>query len=199
MLVIRSSQMSVLNRVQFERWLRGQLTQNFSGRARALGPEGLRAWVSLGVDRAVALGFTEEREMGLYVTLMFLLGRDFEGDPRFAEVAARTIVGCQDQDVRAGPAQARDSVALAGAEVQVTAQVNPLATRHDCLKTNDPVRRNRRPLAGRSVAHQQCDGHRGFGLQPIRTRLQPEVVRCCDACVARDDHEGEEHKSQRMR
>ncbi len=96
-MTIRSSQMLALGRPHFAHWLLGELREKFPVHAQQLGEAGLHAWVMLGLDRATRHGFSEERDTGLYVTLMFLLARDFEQDPRFSHIAAALAPGAQAQ------------------------------------------------------------------------------------------------------
>jgi hypothetical protein len=85
MLTIRKEQMRVLGSValrSFEMALVRHFFEFFQDECRLLGTHQVRRVVQLGMSRAMPLGYKTNREIGLYINLMFMLGSDFENDPQ---------------------------------------------------------------------------------------------------------------------
>lgn len=82
---IRNEQMDVLNahmRPTLVDPLVGHMREHFPEHCETLGDARLRQTVELGLERASQYGLLAEREVFLYVSLMFVLGRDFDTDPQ---------------------------------------------------------------------------------------------------------------------
>ena len=91
MLTIRDAQRQVFRReaaARFERRLADHFQRFFPRQCDFLGREQVLAAMHACRGRSEARGFRAQREIGLYVSLMFLLGADFESDPQLPWVAA---------------------------------------------------------------------------------------------------------------
>ena len=85
MLVIRDSQMTALEQVtvrNFENRLIEHLEEFFPKQCEILGKEQTLKVVRLGIERAEQYGLITERDLHLYVGLMFMLGSYFDQDPQ---------------------------------------------------------------------------------------------------------------------
>ena len=80
MLVIREEQMRAMARAALPQWVTKHLKQFFPQQCAALGDNGMRERVSLGIDRAVSYGFESEVQISQYLDLMFAFGPDFDTD-----------------------------------------------------------------------------------------------------------------------
>ena len=83
MLVIRREQMDVLEklpRTLFEDQAMQHLNRYYPRECRELGREQVRVVVQLGIQRAEEHGFRTQRQVGFYISLMLLLGSDFDRD-----------------------------------------------------------------------------------------------------------------------
>jgi hypothetical protein len=81
MMKVRKAQMEALESVAVEAFVDEMvvhLRECFPEPCRDLGPVGLRELLRVGVERAEAHGFTNEREVSLYLGLMLVFGRDFD-------------------------------------------------------------------------------------------------------------------------
>ena len=90
MLVIRKEQMDVLEklpRTLFEDQIIQHLNRNYPRECRELGKDQVRVVVQLGIRRAAEHGFRTQRQVGFYISLMLLLGSDFDRDPQLPWVA----------------------------------------------------------------------------------------------------------------
>ena len=91
MLVIRQSQMEVFARASTDGYVetlsehfRQCLPEHFA----ALGADGTREAIHYGIGRARTHGLTTDRNVTIYVRLMFLFGRDYDTDTRLPWVGA---------------------------------------------------------------------------------------------------------------
>lgn len=85
MLTIRDQQLLVLEnlpRDEFETQLMRHLSRFYPRECRLAGSEQMRRFVAAGVGRAARYGFRSRREATLYVTLMVMLGSEFDEDPQ---------------------------------------------------------------------------------------------------------------------
>jgi hypothetical protein len=86
MLKIRPEQMQAFQEAashQFEEDIIGYLLEYWSRKCEQLGPVRLRESIRHGLRRAQAYGLTSQQDILRYINLMFLLGHDFDRDPRF--------------------------------------------------------------------------------------------------------------------
>jgi hypothetical protein len=81
MLRIRAAQVDVLTEATFERSVAEHLRRFFPDRCAALGDSGLLGFVREGLAKARRIGFSQPAHAGQFVTLMLVLGRDFDVDP----------------------------------------------------------------------------------------------------------------------
>lgn len=85
MLTIRTEQMDALAaamRPSLIERLVNDVREHFARHCEILGDEQLRKTVALGVDSAAGYGLASEREVFLYLCLMFMLGSFFDTDPQ---------------------------------------------------------------------------------------------------------------------
>lgn len=85
MLVIRKAQMAVLEQAvlrTFENRMLEHLKEFFPKHCEILGEEQVRKVIRLGLERAEQYGLVSERDIHLYVGLMFMLGSYFDHDPQ---------------------------------------------------------------------------------------------------------------------
>jgi hypothetical protein len=85
LLVIRNEQLSILGRVPrnaFEAELARHFTRHYPAECRRAGSDQVIKMVRLGIQRAFVHGYTTQREIGLYVNLMVILGSAFDCDPQ---------------------------------------------------------------------------------------------------------------------
>jgi predicted transcriptional regulator len=85
MLVIRETQMAAFEQAalrNFENRLLGHLEEFFPKHREVLGEEQMRKVIRLGIERAESYGLVSERDLHLYVGLMFMLGSYFDQDPQ---------------------------------------------------------------------------------------------------------------------
>ena len=90
-LVIRNEQIRVFRReaeARFDRRLGAHFRQFFPRQCGFLGEGPLLAGLQAGRRQAEAKGFRAQREIALYISLMFLLGAGFESDPQIPWAAA---------------------------------------------------------------------------------------------------------------
>jgi hypothetical protein len=83
MLIIREQQMKAFERAaeaRFAETLAGHITETFPAACGALGPAQVRKFVETGIARAAHHGFHMERDIYLYLCLMFMLGSWFDED-----------------------------------------------------------------------------------------------------------------------
>lgn len=84
MLVIRNDQMRLLGRAPreaFEASLVEHFTRYYPNECNRAGREQVQQFVRLGIDRAFLHGLSAQREVGLYINLMMMLGSGFDRDP----------------------------------------------------------------------------------------------------------------------
>lgn len=84
MLIIRKQQMDafadeMLNR--FNAQILHHVRSFFPEQCNILGEEGIKEAIRYGIDRAASYGIEIERDVCLYIDLMFAFGRDFDKDP----------------------------------------------------------------------------------------------------------------------
>ena len=87
MLVIRAEQLRVLGelvRSQFVARLAVYVRQQRPDACARLSDGDLEALVTQGVERAASYGFTAESDASRFVLTLFILGMDFQSDPRHA-------------------------------------------------------------------------------------------------------------------
>lgn len=94
MLTIRKEQVAVLSAAEVEKFIdrvATHVTKFFPDQVKALGEEKTREAIRYGISQAAVYGIKAEREVCLYIDLMFALGRDFDKDPAvsFASVILR--------------------------------------------------------------------------------------------------------------
>lgn len=85
MLVMREAQMTTFEQVaihNFENRLLEHLKEFFPRHCEILGDEQVRKVIRLGIERAGQYDLTSERNVDLYVNLMFMLGSYFDQDPQ---------------------------------------------------------------------------------------------------------------------
>lgn len=85
MLVIRETQVTVLEQAvlrTFESRLLEHLKEFFPKHCEILGEEQVRKVIRLGIERAKQYGLVSERDIHLYLGLMFMLGSYFDQDPQ---------------------------------------------------------------------------------------------------------------------
>ncbi|MCP5419727.1 MAG: hypothetical protein H6970_10715 [Gammaproteobacteria bacterium] len=85
MLVIREAQMAAFEQGvmrNFELRVLEHVKQFFPKQCAILGDEQARQVIRLGIDRARTYGLVSERDIHLYVGLMFMLGSHFDRDPQ---------------------------------------------------------------------------------------------------------------------
>jgi len=83
MLKIRKEQLDELTRVSLKRFENDtveHIQEFFPKYYEVLGEPTVREVIEYGIDRAESYGFTSERNVSLYINLLFLLGSDFETD-----------------------------------------------------------------------------------------------------------------------
>jgi hypothetical protein len=86
MLLIRQEQMRILTAPLFEQFVRqgiDHIHKHFADQFASLGEASVRAAVLHAVERAESHGFSRDADVLVYLTLMFVFGRDFDRDPRF--------------------------------------------------------------------------------------------------------------------
>ena len=91
MLVIRTEQMRALSEVRelaVSDELAGLLRKHWPVECAALGPTALLQRVRLGIECARRYGLREQQDLARYLNLMFLLGDNFDTDPRYPWAAA---------------------------------------------------------------------------------------------------------------
>jgi len=84
MLIIRKEQEEEFAKIalkQFEESMVVHLNQFFPEECEALGQEGTAEAIRHGLERAGRYGFVTERDLCLYMDVMFAFGRDFDEDP----------------------------------------------------------------------------------------------------------------------
>ena len=96
----------------------------------------------------------------------------------------RTVVGLQDENMSPSIFELDDAVIRGAADAQIRRYVDRLAVGPDDFESRDPPSRNRRSLTKRSVADLQREGDRSVRTRPIRSRLQPEIMRSHEGCDA---------------
>ena len=85
MLRIRQKQMRALCTYglrKYEERILEHLQDHFPGQCEALSQDRIREAIRFGVNKARSYGFESEGEIGWYIDLMFIFGREFDGDPR---------------------------------------------------------------------------------------------------------------------
>jgi hypothetical protein len=85
LLVIRDEQMGILGRVPriaFEAELANHFTRHYPAECGRAGREQVLKMVRLGIQRAFAHGYGSQREVGVYINLMVILGQAFDRDPQ---------------------------------------------------------------------------------------------------------------------
>ncbi len=99
MLTIRKEQMAVFE-AHLERRFRASLHQHvrkdLEAEAKPLSDVELDRLVTLAIERGRTYGVTSERDVGLFLDLMLLKGRDFDRDPKL--LWARKILNDKSQD-----------------------------------------------------------------------------------------------------
>jgi len=86
MLQMRPAQLEVFESAaarRFEATLTAALRQRIPGHVRAMGESGLRKLVALGVKRAQAWGFHDQRSVWYYLRVMAWLGSHFDHDQQY--------------------------------------------------------------------------------------------------------------------
>ena len=90
-LVIRNQQLKVFADDRERRWVADYLADAYPAAARAMGTAALSELVASAQRKAHMHGFREPQEVRKYAHVAFLLGADFESNPKFAW--AREILG----------------------------------------------------------------------------------------------------------
>lgn len=91
MLVVRSAQIESFGQDlhrRFEDQLCRHVQQHFPAECQQLGAEGTGVTVRHGVETARSYGITDQRDLAVYLDVMFTYGRDFDHDPRLPWAAA---------------------------------------------------------------------------------------------------------------
>ncbi len=86
MLIIRKEQMEIFEQTalrNFENDMIDHLKDFSPGHSRALGPDGVRKTVRLGIDRAATYGLTDRGPVMFYIEMMFMLGSYFDSDCQY--------------------------------------------------------------------------------------------------------------------
>lgn len=123
MLRIKSAQVAVLGRTFVDDFVERMvihLGTYFPRPCGALGPDGLRAFIRRGVERAQGHGVASERDVCVFLGLMLTFGEDFDRALPWAReiVADRDIVEARERIERladAGEAHEHEASAGAGA------------------------------------------------------------------------------------
>jgi hypothetical protein len=85
LLIVRSEQVRILGhigRASFEAQLANHFFRHYPNECRGVGREQVLKLVRSGIDRAFVHGYTKQREVGLYINLMMILGSGFDRDPQ---------------------------------------------------------------------------------------------------------------------
>jgi hypothetical protein len=82
-LIIREAQMHALAADRVRLWLAEHLEAHFPDQWGRLDGGQRQSLLTEGIRRAKSHGFTKDQDVCLFVTIMLLLGRDFETDPNF--------------------------------------------------------------------------------------------------------------------
>jgi hypothetical protein len=83
MLRIRREQMAVLEKHVFEQFIQSiaeHLYRFFPDKCDVYTRDGLFEIISYGIERAKTYGIESQRDVCIYIDLMFLLGRDFDAE-----------------------------------------------------------------------------------------------------------------------
>lgn len=91
MLVIRDRQMDSLEKhahEQFERRMTSHLKRFFPSEYEKAGEPATTEMIRRGIQNASGLGFKSERDVCLYLSLMYVFGEDFETNPELGWVPA---------------------------------------------------------------------------------------------------------------
>jgi hypothetical protein len=81
-LVIRDAQMNVFSELIMRRWIMDYLVSCYPQRAEAMGRKALAGLVEAGTGAARKRRINAPEDIRKYVHIMFLLGMDFEDDPK---------------------------------------------------------------------------------------------------------------------
>ncbi len=84
MLTLRKEQIAVLSDAEAKKFIdrvAAHVAKFFPGKVKTLGEQKTRDDIRYGVTRAASYGIKAEREVCLYIDVMFVLGRDFDNDP----------------------------------------------------------------------------------------------------------------------
>jgi hypothetical protein len=85
MLHVRPEQMKVLNEHmlrKFEDRMVAHLNQFFAEQCKKLGEDGTRKAIRDAMERAAGYEIVSERDVCIYIDIMFEFGRDFDKDPK---------------------------------------------------------------------------------------------------------------------
>ena len=102
MLVVRSDQMEALKRAaqkQFEHRMVVQLNECFPEQCEALGDSMTREVIRHGIKQAEQYGIEYRQDLGTYINLMFIFGRDFDIQ-RYGDAAQRRPQPAQPREAR---------------------------------------------------------------------------------------------------
>ncbi len=90
MFKIRKEQLDALSQASlksYEERMVTHLTKFFSPQCLALGEARTREAIYYGILRAKTYGVVSERDVCIYIDLMFAFGRDFDKDPNYSSAA----------------------------------------------------------------------------------------------------------------
>lgn len=90
-MIIRKKQIRTFHKAaaaQFERTLVEHIQRHFPAQASFIGEAAITETVRLGIPKAEKLGYRTQREIALFVNLMFLLGTEFDSDIQLEAIAA---------------------------------------------------------------------------------------------------------------
>ena len=76
------------SRERFELFMAGHLDQFFPDHCRALGKDGVRKAIAIGIEKASHYGIVSERDVCKFTDLMFAFGEMFDNDPKLPWAAA---------------------------------------------------------------------------------------------------------------
>ena len=97
---IRKEQLEALSQASlksFEERMVTHLNKFFQPQCQALGDPKTRESIHYGIQRAKTYGIISERDVCLYIDLMFAFGRDFDKDPNYS-LAAQILTDKSNSD-----------------------------------------------------------------------------------------------------
>jgi hypothetical protein len=90
-MLIRGAQMQTLSdgrAASFGREMVGHLQRCFPAECEAMGDDGVRETIRIGIEKARSYGITAAREVCLYIDVMMVFGCDFDRDPKLPWAAS---------------------------------------------------------------------------------------------------------------